>query len=85
MTQDEKIKYFVKEIKEIIPGATTCLNKEQLAIVLNTSIASINRRIKDSYGIPPYVKGSSPKARLFFTVLDTAIFLADSDNKIKVA
>lgn len=85
MTQDEKIKYFISEIKETIPGATTCLNKEQLSIVLNTSIASINRRIRDAYGIPPYVKGSSHKSRIFWTVLDTAIFLADSDNKIKVA
>lgn len=85
MTQDEKIKYFIKEIKEIVPGATTCLNKEQLSMVLNTSIASLNRRIKESYGIPPYVKGSSQKSRIFWTVLDTAIFLANSDNKIKVA
>ena len=85
MTQEEKINYFVKEIKEIAPGATTCLNKEQLAKVLNTSVASINRRIRDSYGIPPYSKGSGLRSKIIWTVLDAAIFLADNDNKIKVA
>jgi len=85
MTQEEKIKFFLEEIKKIVPVANICLNKKQLALVLDTSVVTIDRRIKASYGIPEPVKGESEKSRIYWTVLDTAIFLAGRENKIKVA
>ena len=86
MTQDDKVKFYIAQIKETIPGAKTCIDKKDLAIVLNTSSATINRAIStaDGFGIPPYLKGTKSKGgRVYWTILDTAIFL--SNQTVKVA
>lgn len=82
MTQDEKVKYFLNLIKELFPTAKAVLNKDELALILSVSRATIDRAIKEGYGIPKYIKGGKSKSRIYFTILDTAEFLATQSVKI---
>lgn len=52
------------------------LSKTNLAKVLNKSEQTIDRRIKDCYGIPSYLKsGDGAKASYIFPVIEVAEFL----------
>ncbi|RLA82769.1 MAG: hypothetical protein DRG78_06280 [Epsilonproteobacteria bacterium] len=83
MTQDEKIKFYISQIKEVIPSAKTVLDKKELAIVLNTSSASINRAIASGYGIPEYIKGTkSNGSRVYFPILEIALFMTNQTIKV---
>ena len=84
MTQDERLNYFINLIKEILPcsNVKAVINRDELALVLSVSRATIDRRIKSGYGIPKYIKGAKAKSRVYFTILDTAEFLATQSVKI---
>ena len=59
------------------------LSKYDLAKVLDTSVQTIDRRIKESLNIPNYLRSSNGlKASYLFPVIDVAEYLC---NTIKVA
>lgn len=80
MTQDDLLKYNIEHVKNSIPGIEkkAGATKEQLATFLDTSIASINRSMKDGYGIPEYIKGKRKGQRVFFPLINIALFLTNS-------
>ena len=59
------------------------LSKAEIAHELGVSIATLDRYIKNGYGIPNYKKiGKAKNGRLIFNIIDVAEFLSQT---IKVA
>ena len=59
------------------------LSKSQLAIVLDVSQQTIERRIKEASNIPEYIRsGKGKKASYIFPIIEVASYLC---NTIKVA
>lgn len=84
MTQEEILRFNIEHVKNSIPGIenTAGANKEQLATFLNTSTASISRAMANGgYGIPEYIKGKGKKSRVYFPLVNIALFLTNSTVK----
>ncbi len=85
MTQhDELLKYNIEHVKNSIPGIEkkAGATKDQLATFLDTSLASINRAMKDGgYGIPEYIKGTRKGSRVCFPLINIALYLTNSTTK----
>lgn len=84
MTQEELLKYNIEHIKNSIPGIEKKVgaNKKELATFMDTSIASINRAMKEGgYSIPEYIKGEGKKSRVIFPLINIALFLTNSTIK----
>lgn len=59
------------------------LSKSQLAMVLDVSEQTIDRRIQEASNIPEYLRsGKGKKANYFFPIIEVASYLC---NTIKVA
>ena len=59
------------------------LSKSQLAMVLDVSEQTIDRRIQEASNIPEYIRsGKGKKANYFFPIIEVASYLF---NTIKVA
>lgn len=86
MTYDEILKYHLKRLEKAFPESknTIGLTKVQLAHFKKCSIATINRAIKDSDStvIPNYIKGKGKNGRVYFSHIDTAIYLAKCSVKM---
>ena len=55
------------------------LSKEEYASEVGQSLSTIDKRMKDSLGVPPYKKlGSAKNAKVVFNIIDVARFLADT-------
>ena len=74
-TSEEKLyNYLAKKYDSVV------LSKEQLREELGVGKSTIDRYVRECYGIPPYKKlGNSKNAKVVFNILDVAKFL---DNTI---
>lgn len=59
------------------------LSKAEYANEVGQSVSTVDKRMKDSLGVPPYKKlGSAKNATVVFNIIDVAEYLADT---VKVA
>lgn len=86
MTYDELLKYNIEHVKNSIPGIDKRIgcSKKELSKFLDISIATINRDIADGKGIP-YIKGDNAKCRVYFTLIDIAMYLTNRSTQVKTA
>jgi len=55
------------------------ISKAEYADEVGQCVGTIDRRIKDKIGLPPYKKlGKAKNAKVVFTIIDVAEFLADT-------
>lgn len=86
MTYEEILKYNLNRLEEAFPNSKISigLTKEQLAKFKSCSIATIDRAIKDadSGAIPDYIKGKGKNGRVFFPLLNIAMYLTEQTVKV---
>lgn len=86
MTYDDILKYNINRLEEAFPNSKTSigLTKEQLAKFKQCSIATIDRAIKDSdsTAIPEYIKGKGRNSRIFFPLINVAIYITNQTIKM---
>ncbi len=84
MTQNEILKYNIEHVKNSIPGIekSAGATKQQLALFMNMSIASLDRAMAAGSGIPEYIKGRGQKGHIRFPLINIALFLTNQTVKI---
>ena len=86
MTYEEILKYNLTRLENAFPNSRTSigLTKEQLAEYKQCSVATIDRAIKeaDSNVIPDYMKGKGRNGRVFFPLLNVAMYLSEQTVKV---
>ena len=57
----------------------TTISKAEYADEVGQCVGTVDRRIKDKIGLPPYKKlGKAKNAKVVFNIIDVARFLADT-------
>lgn len=86
MTYNEILKYNIERLEGAFPNSKKSigLTKEELAQFKQCSIATIDRAIKDSDSnvIPDYIKGKGKNGRIFFPLLNVAMYLTEQTVKV---
>ncbi len=86
MTQEELYQKNLEHIKSAIPGIEkrAGCSKKELAVFLDTSIASINRSLSSGGmgGIPEYIKRPGSKGQILFPVHSICAYITESTIKI---
>lgn len=84
MTTEDLLRYNIEHVKNSIPGINkkAGASKQELAVFLDKSIASVNRAMQNGgYGIPEYIKGQGEKSHVYFPLINIALFLTNSTVK----
>lgn len=86
MTYDEILKFNLDRVKKAFPHAESSIGitKEELAKLKNCSVPTIDRAMADSDStvIPNYVKGKGRNGRVFFPLINVAMFLTNQTIKV---
>ena len=86
MNYEEILKYNLSRLENAFPNSKTTIGitKEQLAEYKQCSISTIDRAImeSDSSVIPDYIKGKGKNGRVFFPLLNIAMYLTDQTVKV---
>lgn len=83
MEQQELLKYNIEHVKNSIRGLDkrAGASKQELCQFLGISLATINRNIASGEGLPGYIKGRGLKSRIYFPLINIALFLTESTIK----
>lgn len=86
MNYEDILKYNLMRLEDAFPNSKTSIGitKEQLAEYKQCSISTIDRAIMeaDSSVIPDYIKGKGKNGRVFFPLLNIAMYLTDQTVKV---